>query len=66
VDGQATTSTSGVRRFVTPALEAGKTFYYTLEAKQGGVTSTTKVAVRAGEEATVQLAISSTETVVLK
>ena len=33
IDGQRTVSTSSHRRFITPALEAGKTFQYTLSAK---------------------------------
>ena len=32
IDGRATTSTSGDRAFVTPALEPGKSYVYTLEA----------------------------------
>lgn len=54
VDDYATTSTSGTRVFVTPALEAGKEFSYTLSAEivRDGkkVTTSKQVTVRAGEE----------------
>ncbi|HZT83550.1 MAG TPA: TIGR03000 domain-containing protein [Gemmataceae bacterium] len=54
VDDYATASTSGTRVFVTPALEAGKEFSYTLSAEivRDGkkVTTTKQVTVRAGEE----------------
>jgi uncharacterized protein (TIGR03000 family) len=33
IDGQPTTSTSSTRRFSSPALEPGKTYYYTLKAE---------------------------------
>jgi len=59
VDGVATTSTSASRLLVTPPLEAGKTFHYTLTAqvvRDGNVqTVTRQVAVRAGEETHVTL-----------
>jgi uncharacterized protein (TIGR03000 family) len=59
VDGNATTSTSASRLFVTPALETGKTFHYTLTAqvvRDGNVqTVTRQVAVRAGETTRDQL-----------
>lgn len=59
IDDQPTTSTSAVRRFVTPPLEPGKTFHYTLtaQATRGGQTVTVrqKVQVRAGEETTVSM-----------
>jgi uncharacterized protein (TIGR03000 family) len=58
-DDEPTTSTSAVRRFVTPPLEPGKTFSYVLKAQttRDGQTVTTqrKVQVRAGEETTVSL-----------
>jgi uncharacterized protein (TIGR03000 family) len=60
IDGEATTSTSGERTFVTPALPTGKTFRYTLEAQVKGkegkaVTWSQKVSVRAGETTRVTL-----------
>src|SRR5216683_5998307 len=59
IDDQPTTSTSAVRRFVTPPLEHGKTFYYTMrtQAVRGDQTVTVrqKVQVRAGEETTVSM-----------
>jgi len=57
VDGAPTRSTSATRSFVTPELERGKDFHYTLEAQivQNGkpVTLSKRVAVRAGEESQV-------------
>jgi uncharacterized protein (TIGR03000 family) len=59
VDGVATTSTSTNRVFVTPPLENGQTFHYTLTAQvvRDGQTQTVtrQVAVRAGEETRVTL-----------
>src|SRR5262249_21611516 len=59
IDDQPTTSTSAVRRFVTPPLEQGKTFFYILEAQatRGDQTITLrqKVRVRAAEETTVSM-----------
>jgi uncharacterized protein (TIGR03000 family) len=59
IDGAATRSTSATRVFVTPALEDGKEYYYTLTAEMvrdgQKVTATRKVAVRAGEESRVSL-----------
>jgi uncharacterized protein (TIGR03000 family) len=59
VDGTATTSTSSNRVFVTPALEAGRTYTYTLTAqvmRDGSLqTVTREVPVRAGEETRVRL-----------
>ncbi|HLN32200.1 MAG TPA: TIGR03000 domain-containing protein [Gemmataceae bacterium] len=52
IDGQPTTSTSGSRTFVTPALTAGTQYVYTLRAearREGQIIATTKeVIVRAG------------------
>jgi uncharacterized protein (TIGR03000 family) len=59
IDDQATRSTSGERRFVTPPLPAGKEFHYTLTAvldRDGQtVKATQEVAVRAGQESRVSL-----------
>jgi len=59
IDGMATTSTSTRRTFVSPALERGKTYSYTLEASvtRSGkpVTWSQKVSVRAGQESRVNL-----------
>jgi uncharacterized protein (TIGR03000 family) len=59
IDGQPTTSTSADRTFVTPPLEAGKTFHYELKAVIGsGENKTTierRVAVRAGQQTNVAL-----------
>jgi uncharacterized protein (TIGR03000 family) len=59
IDGEETTSTSAQRVFVTPALEEGKEYEYTLKAKverDGKVEiATTKVTFRAGETKPVEL-----------
>jgi uncharacterized protein (TIGR03000 family) len=64
VDGRATTSTSPLRRFVTPPLQRGKTFQYTLKAsliRDGGVVTLEKtIMVRAGQETNVSLEFPST------
>jgi uncharacterized protein (TIGR03000 family) len=53
IDGQATTTTSNSRKFVSPDLEQGKEYVYTLRAevvRDGKNVSLTKeVTVRAGE-----------------
>ncbi len=55
VDGQATTSTSAVRTFVTPNLPAGQNYSYTLQARlPGGEVVTQQVNFRAGEQTTVR------------
>lgn len=60
IDETPTTTTSAVRSFVTPELEAGKVYNYTLRAeivRDGKPLSVTKeIAVRAGE--TTQAAIT--------
>jgi uncharacterized protein (TIGR03000 family) len=57
VDGAPTTSTSATRLFVSPALETGKEYYYTLQAditRDGKPLSISKrVTVHAGEETRV-------------
>lgn len=67
VDGVATQSTSGTRVFATPALDRGNEYFYTLTAeiaRNGKTVSTSKkVAVRAGEETRVSLEFPSAETV---
>jgi uncharacterized protein (TIGR03000 family) len=59
IDGQATRSTSGQRRFVTPPLEVGKRYGYTFRASflRAGKTITVEqeVFVRAGQETLVSL-----------
>jgi uncharacterized protein (TIGR03000 family) len=63
IDGEATTSTSAQRVFVTPDLEEGKEYQYTLKAKvqrDGKVEiATTKVTFRAGETKPVELKVSA-------
>jgi uncharacterized protein (TIGR03000 family) len=57
IDETATTSTSAQRVFVTPTLEAGKTYHYTMKVEyvQDGkpVVISKKVDVAAGNETTV-------------
>ena len=59
IDGHPTRSTSATRSFITPALERGRLFHYTLKVDfvRGGETVTLKkvVAVRAGRETVVAL-----------
>jgi uncharacterized protein (TIGR03000 family) len=58
-DGEATVSTGSRRLFITPPLERGKNFHYTLEAKvmRHGKTATSRkqITVLAGEETRVGL-----------
>jgi uncharacterized protein (TIGR03000 family) len=49
IDGSATTSTSSTRRFVSPPLELGSTYVYTLRAEINGQTQSQEVRVRPGE-----------------
>ncbi|HMO36476.1 MAG TPA: TIGR03000 domain-containing protein [Gemmatales bacterium] len=57
IDGHATTSTSTERTFVSPALEAGKDYQYTITAEfvrdGNNVTETKVIIVRAGETTNV-------------
>jgi uncharacterized protein (TIGR03000 family) len=58
-DDAATVSTGSDRLFITPPLERGKDFHYTLEAKltRDGKTETTseQITVRAGEQTRVDM-----------
>jgi uncharacterized protein (TIGR03000 family) len=60
IDGDATVSTGAARRFASPPLTAGRTYYYTLTAEvlRDGrrLTVTHRLAVRAGQESAVELA----------
>jgi uncharacterized protein (TIGR03000 family) len=49
VDGNATKSTSASRRLITPALEMGNSYVYTLRATFNGQVVTQDVEVRGGE-----------------
>ncbi|HWG42242.1 MAG TPA: TIGR03000 domain-containing protein [Gemmataceae bacterium] len=64
IDNEPTTSTSDKRVFVTPSLETGKEYEYTLKAKvvrDGKVqTTTAQVTVRPGEVSRVELTIPAT------
>ncbi len=59
IDDYATNSTSGRRTFVSPALEPGKNYVYTLKAEvvrdNKPVTITREARVRAGETTTVSI-----------
>ena len=55
IDSYQTTSTSSRRVFVTPDLEPGQDFTYTLKAEANGKTVTQKITVRAGVETPVTL-----------
>jgi uncharacterized protein (TIGR03000 family) len=63
VDGTATTSTSERRTLVTPELDFGSTYVYTMRAEvvRNGqtVAQTQEVLVRGGESATVQFNFST-------
>jgi uncharacterized protein (TIGR03000 family) len=58
-DGEATTSTSDQRVFVSPVLPAGQEYHYTLQAEVvvdgKPITISKTVAVRAGEESHISL-----------
>jgi uncharacterized protein (TIGR03000 family) len=58
VDGNATTSTSDRRVFVSPSLEPGQEYYYTIAAEMNGQTKTERVSVRAGQEVNVKIEIT--------
>lgn len=61
VNGKASRSSSATRKFVSPPLEPGKDFHYTLKAEMDRagrpVSVRTRVAVRAGEEKRVVLGL---------
>jgi uncharacterized protein (TIGR03000 family) len=65
VDDHATTSTSATREFITPPLERGRIFHYTLKAEfvRGGETIRVEknVPVRADKETTVTLDLPGAE-----
>jgi len=58
IDGNATTSSSDRRVFVSPALEAGQEYYYTLKAELNGQVKEERVTVRAGQEVTVKIEVT--------
>jgi uncharacterized protein (TIGR03000 family) len=64
IDGEATTSTSSSRVFVSPTLQPGREYHYTLKAevKRDGkpVSVEERVAVRAGETTPVTLTLPAT------
>lgn len=64
IEGKATKSTSATRTFVSPTLEQGREYTYTLkaEAVRGGkpVTASKDILVRAGQETSVALEFPGT------
>jgi uncharacterized protein (TIGR03000 family) len=65
VDGAPTTSTSSERRLVSPTLQPGREYYYTLTAEisrdgQAPIRQTQRITVRAGEETRVPFTFAST------
>jgi uncharacterized protein (TIGR03000 family) len=68
-DGFRTTVT-GNRRFTTPVLEQGKTYYYTVKVEmnhEGQTLSTSeRVIVRAGQQAQVTFNVSSTGSMIVR
>jgi len=63
IDGQSTTSTGTSREFVSPALESGKDYVYTLTVnvvREGKTVSESKtVLVRAGETSTISFGLAT-------
>jgi uncharacterized protein (TIGR03000 family) len=61
IDGEETASTSAERVFVSPTLESGKEYEYTLKAqvvREGKVqTATARVTIRPGEVSRVELKV---------
>jgi uncharacterized protein (TIGR03000 family) len=62
-DGFRTTA-NGNRRYTTPALEQGKTYYYNVKVEMNHdgqtMTTTERVIVRAGEQASVSFNVTPT------
>jgi uncharacterized protein (TIGR03000 family) len=54
VDGNATRSISALRTLVTPALETGSTYVYTLQVRVNGQTQTQQIQVRGGQTTQAQ------------
>jgi len=55
IDGNATTSSTERRTFVSPALEAGQEYYYTLKAEINGQVKEERVTVKAGQEVNIKI-----------
>jgi uncharacterized protein (TIGR03000 family) len=60
-DDKLTTSTNSLRTFVSPPLDRGKSYYYTLRAEVNrdgrDIVTTRRVAVRAGQETRINLEV---------
>jgi len=67
VDEEATTSTSSNRRLISPPLEQGKEYYYTLRAEMARagkvVVQSQRVTIRAGQESKIQFADDAADVV---
>ena len=55
IDGNATTSKGERRVFVSPTLEAGQEYYYTVKTEFKGEVSEERVSVTAGQEVNVKI-----------
>jgi uncharacterized protein (TIGR03000 family) len=55
IDDATTTSTGAVRTFVSPNLNAGQEYHYTLKTEIAGKPVTKVITVRAGEETRVEM-----------
>jgi len=68
VDGNTTTSTSGIRTFISPALEQGAEYVYAIQAeitRDGrSVVETQNVTVRAGEVTNVPFTFPAQDIVI--
>jgi uncharacterized protein (TIGR03000 family) len=59
IDGNATTSTSDHRVFVSPSLEPGQEYFYTVKAEYKGEVREERVSVTAGQEVKVNIEFPS-------
>src|SRR5262245_25498572 len=55
IDGNATTSTGERRTFVSPTLEVGQEYYYTVKAEFKGEVREERVTVTAGQDVNVKI-----------
>jgi uncharacterized protein (TIGR03000 family) len=55
IDDAATTSMGAVRTFVSPDLNTGREYHYTLRTEIAGKTIAKQITVRAGEETRIEL-----------
>ena len=55
IDDAATTSMGAVRTFVSPTLNSGRDYHYTLRTEIAGKSIAKQITVRAGEETRIEL-----------